>query len=121
MSLDRLREPDQAFVVAHRGYVAWDDRGYRPYEIDLDVGHRITSGESRHHKADQRMSLFRAALARPNLCGPTQRGAEQHFPGHLKGQKIHCGAGSFPTLLMPRENGAFRPLQRPGGFVIRCR
>jgi hypothetical protein len=37
MSLNGLRKPDQALVVAHRGYVARDDRGHRLFEISLDV------------------------------------------------------------------------------------
>jgi hypothetical protein len=41
---DDLREPTQAFVIAHRGDVSGDDRGHRPDKFGLDW-HRITSGE----------------------------------------------------------------------------
>src|SRR2546421_3183163 len=43
VALDGLRQPNETFVVAHRGYVGWNDRGHRPHEIDQDIYHRITS------------------------------------------------------------------------------
>jgi hypothetical protein len=39
--LDRLRQARQAFVVAHRGYVARNDRRHRPQEIGLEVWHEV--------------------------------------------------------------------------------
>ncbi len=36
---DGLRQPNQAFVVAQRGYVPRNDRRRRPFEIDQDVWH----------------------------------------------------------------------------------
>jgi hypothetical protein len=48
---DRLRKPDEAFVVAHRGHVARNNRRHGLHEIGLHeiamkIGHRITSAES---------------------------------------------------------------------------
>jgi hypothetical protein len=37
VTLDRLRQPNQAFVVAHRRYVARYDRRHRMDEIGLGV------------------------------------------------------------------------------------
>jgi hypothetical protein len=41
--LNRLREPDQAFVIAQDGDILWDDRRHRPSEIGLIVWHGMTS------------------------------------------------------------------------------
>jgi hypothetical protein len=38
-----LRKPGEALVIAHRGYVAWNDRRHRPYQGGQQVWHRITS------------------------------------------------------------------------------
>jgi hypothetical protein len=41
MILDRPRKAGEAFVVAHRWHVTWDDRRYRT--VGLNDRHRITS------------------------------------------------------------------------------
>jgi hypothetical protein len=42
--LNSLGKPKQAFIIAHRGDVAWNDRGYRLQQVGQDVWHQITSG-----------------------------------------------------------------------------
>jgi hypothetical protein len=37
--LNGLRKPNKAFVIAHRGSVARNDRRHRPYESDQDISH----------------------------------------------------------------------------------
>src|SRR5437879_6700331 len=51
MRFNGLREPKQAFVVAHGGNVAWDDRRYRAYQVGRNGWHRISSHETRHDRA----------------------------------------------------------------------
>jgi len=46
LRLNGLRKPDEALVIAHRGYVAWNDRRHRPYQAGQQVWHRITSNGS---------------------------------------------------------------------------
>jgi hypothetical protein len=53
-----LRKPKQAFVVAHRGYVARNDRRYLPDKIGLAVWHRITSGGIRRYRASSGNAPF---------------------------------------------------------------
>jgi hypothetical protein len=50
-NLDGSRKPNEAFVIAQRGYVAGNDRRHRPDAIGLDIWHRITSGEPRQYRA----------------------------------------------------------------------
>src|SRR5258708_37875762 len=50
MRFNGLREPKQAFVVAHGGNVAWDDRRYRAYQVGRNGWHRISSHETRHDR-----------------------------------------------------------------------
>ncbi len=48
-----LRKPNEAFLIAHRGNVAWNERRHRSHQIGLDVWHRITSWEPgvfQHHR-----------------------------------------------------------------------
>jgi hypothetical protein len=50
--LDSLCEPNEAFLIAHRGDVVWDDGRHRSHQIGLDVWHRITSmARIRHWRA----------------------------------------------------------------------
>jgi hypothetical protein len=44
--LDRLRQPNETFVIAQRGNFAGNDRRRRFQEIGLDSWHRFTSMES---------------------------------------------------------------------------
>jgi hypothetical protein len=37
MNLDGSREPNEAFVVAHRGYVVRNDRWHRPDMVGMDI------------------------------------------------------------------------------------
>jgi hypothetical protein len=45
MLFNGSREPKQAFVVTHGGNVAWDNRGYRAYQVGRSGWHRIRSHE----------------------------------------------------------------------------
>jgi hypothetical protein len=65
---DGLREPNDAFVIAHRGYVVWDHRRHRPYASGQDVWHRITSSKSGTIKRRRRMSRFGDADERFDLA-----------------------------------------------------
>jgi hypothetical protein len=38
--LDGLCEPNEAFLIAHRGDVVWDDGRHRSHQIGLGVWHR---------------------------------------------------------------------------------
>src|SRR5258708_19655889 len=49
-NLDGSRKPNDAFVIAHRGYVAANDRRHRPDPTGLDICLRITSRQPRPSK-----------------------------------------------------------------------
>jgi hypothetical protein len=53
-------KPKQALIIAHGGNLARNDRRHGPYEIGLDVWHRITSGESGVIEPRRGLRLFRA-------------------------------------------------------------
>jgi hypothetical protein len=61
-NLDGSRKPNEAFVIAHRGYVAWNDRRHRPDAIGLDIWHRITSGGIRLQQALPRNKSFSGSV-----------------------------------------------------------
>jgi hypothetical protein len=60
--LNGAGKPNKAFVIAHRGYVAGNDRRHRPYEIGLDVWHRITSGGIRLQQTSLRNKSFSGSV-----------------------------------------------------------
>ena len=61
--LDGLREPNEAFFIAHRGEVVWDDGRHRSHQIGLDVWHRITSmARIRHGRASRVNASFSGSV-----------------------------------------------------------
>jgi hypothetical protein len=56
MILDRPRKPGETFVVAHRWYIAWNDRRYRASE--LNDWHQITSRVEPAKQASCRNKTF---------------------------------------------------------------
>jgi hypothetical protein len=55
---DGLCEPNEAFVIAHRGYVVRNHRWHRFPQIGQDISHRITSMKSGTMERHRAMSLF---------------------------------------------------------------
>jgi hypothetical protein len=96
-------EPNQAFVIAHRGKVARDDRRHRAEQIGQDVGHSVTSGEARQRQASAVNASFWRSV----------RAGHRRIAHLLRARRTtnHCRAGCFSALPMPRHNGLFGPLQ----------
>ena len=112
LRLKGLRKPGEALVIAHRGYLAWNDRRHRPHESGQQIWHRITSnGSNRRGRAWSGIKSFwrsvRGAgkpLARPVRCRIA-------FVGSRKWAKNHCSAERFGPFLIPSRSCLFRPLQ----------
>jgi hypothetical protein len=66
---DGLREPNEAFVIAHRGYVARNERRHRFPQIGQDTWHRITSMKSGTMERRRGMSLFSARFEARGAAG----------------------------------------------------
>jgi hypothetical protein len=81
-------KPKQALVIAHGGDVAWNDRRHGPYEIGLDVWHRITSGESGAIEPRRGLRLFRALFVAQSGIRIAPRGARSPFAFGRKSQQI---------------------------------
>src|SRR6185312_7212805 len=104
MRLNGLREPKQAFVVAHGGNVAWDDRRYRAYQVGRIGWHRISSHETRYDRAFWAIkSNWRPD--RSHLCK-----TELHKPGssyrhrRAKTTTNRCPAGTFRPGFKPAHS-----------------
>ena len=70
--LDRLSQASETFVVAHRRGFARDNRWHRPFEIGLELRHRITSGVSGNSERLQGISQFGVSSRRGSVvlsCG----------------------------------------------------
>src|SRR5205823_6434615 len=113
-------KPGEALVIAHRGYLAWNDRRHRPHESGQQIWHRITSnGSNRRGRAWSGIKSFwrsvRGAgepLARPVRC-------QIAFVGSLKWPKNHCPARAFRPLLDTVLELPISSFASLGGFVIR--
>jgi hypothetical protein len=107
--LDRLRKPDEAFVIAHRGHVARNDRRRWLHVIKPEVWHRVTSAKSivgsvvgecvlltfssRHSRSPdraltRRIVRFIQSKRTPNRCSTRV----------LQAEPTPCQIGPFPAL-----------------------
>jgi hypothetical protein len=117
---DGLREPNDAFVIAHRGYVVWDHRRHRPYASGLDVWHRITSSKSGTIKRRRRMSRFSDADERSDLAAAypiailLRPKRATNRCSHVISAPYRCGArAGYFVLCKPRRLCYTLPLANP--------
>ena len=120
--LDGLREPDQAFVVAHRGDVARNDRGHRPCEIGLDVWHRITSvaKPGSIERSSGNTSFWRPAGRRSAAPDAPARRRPADSASAVRGNKS-LRRRQFPCPLDAAPERDISSFASRNGFVIRCR
>ena len=117
---DGLREPNDAFVIAHRGYVVWHHRRHRPYASGLDVWHRITSSKPGTIKGRRRMSRFSGNWWRGSAAGLRVWPARSQFSDRRKGSKS-LRRRQFRSAIDAASARAISSFASLGGFVICCR
>jgi hypothetical protein len=104
---DGLRQPNQAFVIAQRGYVPRNDRRHRPFEIDRDVCHCITCRNRQLRTSSANESFFSARFEAWRIRGPRHR-------FHRKVQRF-----AVAPVVVSRSERPISSFARLGGFVIR--
>ena len=109
-----LREPHQAFVVAHRRYIGWDDRRHRPREIRSEnLASNHLRGEIRrplHRRCGMR--LFGARLVVHREQRRPRKGADRLVPPRRQSQQS-LAAQSVPLPPRCRAGAGYFVLCKP--------
>src|SRR6266404_8132965 len=119
MRFNGLREPKQAFVVAHGGNVAWDDRRYRAYQVCRNGWHRISSHETRHDRAFWAIkSNWRPGPSHLCMTELHRPGSNSRYPEGENDDKSLSRRG-FLARLQASAQPVIWSFAIPKGFVIR--
>jgi hypothetical protein len=117
MILKRSSQASETFVVAHRGRFARDDRRHLPFEIGLELWHRITSRESGIIENLRRISHFGVSWRQDwQPCHAATSGWRFSFREKPGNSLPHRAIEATPEA---RQNPAISRFASPGGFVIR--
>jgi hypothetical protein len=120
MILKRSSQASETFVVAHRGRFARDDRRHLPFEIGLELWHRITSRESGIIENLRRISHFGVSWRQDwQPCYAATSGWRFSFREKPDNSLRHREIEATPEV---RQTRPFPALQAPGALLYagRC-
>jgi hypothetical protein len=114
-----LRKPDEAFVIAHLGHVAWYDRRHRPHESAQEIWHRIASmARTGLPELGRALSLFGARFVARGSRGVSGEVPDRNFCIAEIGEKS-LPRSEFRPLIDTAPELPISSFASLGGFVIR--